>query len=279
MTLRVNSLLDIASQFDAIVLDQWGVLHDGTRPYPRAVSSLLELQAAGIPLSVLSNSGKRAAPNAARISTMGFPEGMFAHVMTSGEALWRDVRNGRVIETSFYPIERTPGDAEHWAKGLEITLTDRPETAEAVLLMGLPDGSDGAEFQPALDLALATKKPVYCSNPDRASPRSGGLKVISPGSLAYAHAARSGKVVYYGKPYRPIFDALEEALGTKRVLIVGDSLEHDIAGGYAANWKTALIQNGLYAEDFADQDQEATLAKLMKQKSAPAPDFRLDWLQ
>lgn len=279
MTLLIDSLAEVVSRFDAIVLDQWGVLHDGTAPYPRAVETLTALRAAGTRLAVLSNSGKRAAPNAKRIAAMGFPEDLFAFVMTSGEALWRDVDAACVPETRFFPIERAAGDAAAWAGDLDITLTLEPDTAEAILLMGLPDGDSAAHWDAVMDHALQSGKTVYCSNPDRASPRADGRTVISPGALAHAHADAGGHVRFYGKPHRAVFTALETALGTKRLLLVGDSLEHDVAGGHYASWSTALIQNGLYAADFHDSDADTTLARLMVAKSAPAPDYRLEWLQ
>ncbi len=279
MTRAIDSLAEVAPGFEAIVLDQWGVLHDGTAPYPGAIDVLKRLHAAGTRLAVLSNSGKRADPNADRIAAMGFPATLFACVMTSGEALWRDVAAARVAETRFFAIERAAGDAQLWAEGLAIRLTDRPEDADAVLLMGLPYGDDGTASADALDHALAAGKSVYCSNPDRSSPRAGGKTVLSPGALAHAFAARGGHVVFYGKPHRPVFDALQSALDVNRLLMVGDGLEHDIAGEHAAGWATALIEGGLYAADFAGGDKDATLTRLMREKSAPAPDFRLERLQ
>ena len=93
MVRHLDSLKEIAGDYDAVVLDQWGVLHDGTTPYPRAIDTLKTLR--GTRFAVLSNSGKRAAPNAARIAAMGFCADLFDLVMTSGEALWQDIAAGR----------------------------------------------------------------------------------------------------------------------------------------------------------------------------------------
>jgi ribonucleotide monophosphatase NagD (HAD superfamily) len=68
MTRWLSHLAEIADRYDAIVLDQWGVLHDGTRPYPGAVMALEQMKAGRARLAVLSNSGKRAAPNLTRIA-------------------------------------------------------------------------------------------------------------------------------------------------------------------------------------------------------------------
>lgn len=281
MTQAIHSLTEIADRYDAIVLDQWGVLHDGTTPYPGAIAALNALHAGGTRLAVLSNSGKRAAPNAARIAAMGFDAGLFEVVMTSGEALWQDVAAGRVAQKRLCPITRDPGDAQAWADGLSITLTQTPDDADAILLMGLPDDGDPNSANAVLAAARARGLPMLCTNPDRASPRAGGVTVTSPGALAHTYADAGGDVSFYGKPHRPVFHAVEAALGVSqgRLLIVGDSLEHDIAGGHGAGWNTAFIRAGLHAGAFADgNDMLEALTTLATQETAPLPTFTLDQL-
>lgn len=281
MTQRLAALAEIADRFDAIVLDQWGVLHDGSTAYPNAARCLKDLKSEDHCLAVLSNSGKRAEPNAKRIAEMGLDAALFDVVMTSGEALWQDVLLDHIDHRSFFPIERAKGDAALWADGLDVTLTGRIEDADAVLLMGLPDGADNADFVATFDTALSMGTPVICTNPDRSSPRAGGRIVMSPGALAHAHQERRGDVSFYGKPHLPVFKALEAALDVKpdRLLMVGDSLEHDITGGHGAGWATAFVEGGLYASRFVGRDPEETLKGLVSESGAPTPDFSIPRLQ
>lgn len=277
MTRRLEALAEIASDYEAIVFDQWGVLHNGTTPYPGAVACLEGLRAKGCRMAVLSNSGKRAAPNAARIADMGFGTDLFETVMTSGEALWQDIAAGRVAARRFHPITRAAGDAESWAKGLDIALSGTLEGAEAILLMGLPDGSVLADWDATLRQACEAALPIYCTNPDRQSPRAGGL-VISPGALAFDYLERGGDVQFYGKPHLPVFAALQDALDTSNLLMIGDSLEHDIAGAQGAGWDSLLIQGGLYAEAFASADADDTLARLVETYGCALPTYRMEHL-
>ena len=278
MVRRLDSLADIAAGYDAVVLDQWGVLHDGSAPYARALASLGALESTGTRLAVLSNSGKRAAPNAARIAAMGFAPDLFELVMTSGEALWQDIAGGLVSVRRLCAIERSAGDATAWAAGLDVTLTDSAEEAEAVLLMGLSDGASPAPVAAVLDTALARGIPVLCTNPDRASPRAGGANVGSPGALAHAHADAGGNVRFYGKPHLPVFRAVGSALGltSGRILMVGDSLEHDVAGAKGAGWDAVFVEGGLHAAAFGGSaPPETTLARLAAAAGAPLPDYTL----
>ena len=278
MTEAIGRLDDIAPNYDAVVFDQWGVLHDGSTPYRGTVSTLVRLKEAGHRLAVLSNSGKRAEPNAELIAGLGFPAGLFETVMTSGEALWRDISAGRIACRSFFPVERAAGDALIWAESLEIALVCKLCEADAVLLMGLPDGDAPADWTAVLEEAYRRGLPLYCSNPDRASPRPGGL-VHSPGALAFAYLEMGGEVSFYGKPHRPVFDALQDALGAARLLMVGDSLEHDVAGAAEAGWDSLLIQGGLYAEEFSRGDADGVLERLVVDSGGAMPTYRLDSLQ
>jgi len=279
VTQFLDKILTIAPNYDAIVLDQWGVLHDGSRPYAGAVDCIVDLANRRIRLAVLSNSGKRSGPNVARIADMGFAPSLFAAVMTSGEALWCDVANGIIAERRFFPIERSAGDAENWADGLSIGFESSVKNAQAILLMGLPDGHGTSQWQDVLDQAFAARLPIYCSNPDLASPRAGGQLVTSPGVLAHAYRKRGGKVVFYGKPHAPIFDGLKAELNAERLLMVGDSFEHDIAGGQAAGWDTVLVRSGLYAADFNHDSHDVILTRLAAEKGCEPPTYSIERLK
>lgn len=275
MTQQIETIKAIASDYDVIVFDQWGVLHNGTTPYPGAVEAVTEMTGK---IAVLSNSGKRAAPNAARITGMGFPEGAFDYVMTSGEALWQDVKQGVIEARTFYAVERVKGDAEAWAEGLNITLVTDVRKADAILMMGLPDDTNLADWASKLKGWHARKLPMYCSNPDRQSPRAGGL-VVSPGALAHTYKVLGVQTEFYGKPHRPVFLALEKVFGPGRYLMVGDSMEHDIAGAQGAGWDSLLIECGLYADRFEQGDGDTVLAEIAAEKQCEQPTYRIKGLR
>lgn len=275
VTQQIKKISAIASDYDVIVFDQWGVLHNGTTPYPDAIQAIEQLDTTA---AVLSNSGKRSEPNAQRIQSMGFDASNFDYVMTSGEALWRDVEQGIIPATKFFPIERSTGDAKTWAGDLDIDLVSDAHQADAILLMGLPDGAELSQWEPALADWLNRGLPIYCSNPDRQSPRSDGL-VISPGALAFRYEELGGVTKFYGKPHRPVFQALENVFGAGRYLMVGDSMEHDIAGAQTAGWDSLLIQSGLYADRFSTQNGDDVVQAIANEKGCALPTYRIEGLR
>ncbi len=280
LRLTPTTLVECAAPYEAVVFDQWGVLHNGSMPYRGAVEAMQQLAKQGKTLAMLSNSGKRAAVNAQRTTDMGLPADLFTHVMTSGEAFWRDCAAGRVAPGRLFPIIARPGDFEAWRHGLKLTRADSVLEASAVLLMGLPEGTTGTAEMALLNEARVCGLPLYCTNPDRGSPRADGVVQLSPGALAHAYQDAGGDVTFYGKPHQPVFDALSQALGVppSKTLMVGDSLEHDIAGGDAAGWATAFVIGGLHADAFVDANPDVATRSLAAAHNAPMPTFLISQL-
>ena len=283
----ISSLSEIADEFDIAVLDQWGVLHNGREPYPRAVGALERLNESGKSVIVLSNSGKRATVNIRRICGMGFPEHLIRHVETSGETAWRAFEEGRIPvprsgRMKLYPMSERRLDAEEWAAGnMEVELAPSVEDADALLLMGLPCDSETESVDLVFRKAIELELPLICTNPDKSSPRSFG-NVRSPGAAADEYSGLGGRVFAYGKPFPEVFEAvrlMEPNVGRHRFLMVGDSLEHDVSGASAAGFSTAFVRMGIHRAAFANCGSEGEIrsivSKLAKRLGAPMPDYTL----
>ena len=276
MTKKINSISEIVHEYDAIVFDQWGVLHDGKVSFEGAIECLNGLKKSNVKLAILSNSGKRSLSNADRISMMGFQSTLFETIMTSGEALWTDISSNIINEKKFFPIERDKGDAKLWAESLDVSFEDTVHSAQAILLMGLPDGDDLINWTDILEIALDLNLPLYCSNPDLLSPRPGGKLITAAGVLAHHYQDCGGEVVFYGKPHEEIFKKLQNILNSKRILMVGDSLDHDILGGFSAGWDTLLVKCGIHAPEFVRNNDTITLKKIINLKKCKPPTYLIE---
>ena len=89
--------------------------------------------------------------------------------------------------------------------------------------------------------------PALCCNPDRWMITSSGLQP-APGAIAAVYEEMGGKVSWIGKPYAGIYRHALKLFGNPaRVLCIGDSAEHDVAGGRGAGLSTLLVQQGVSA--------------------------------
>ncbi len=244
MTIGIRDLLGEA---DAFLVDQFGTLHDGIRPYPGALEALRLLQEAGKPVALLSNSGKRAAPNQARLARLGFPPDSYAAFISSGEVAWqRLARQGGGGACLLF----SRGDDAAFLDRLPWRATHRAEEADLVLITGSEADRRGlAGYEAALHKAASRGVPCLCTNPDRTMLVEGGT-APGAGRIAELYAALGGEVTWVGKPYPPIYRAALAALGIAggtRVMGVGDSIEHDVAGAHGAGCRAALVLMGIAA--------------------------------
>lgn len=279
----LEALLDV---HDGFIVDQFGVLHDGQQAFAGAADALRRLRAAGRRVIVLSNSGKRAEANRRRLQRFGFDERHMDALLTSGELLHQ-----RLATRQGAPFDRLgrrlwladPAEDAATLAGLDIEPVEHIEQAEAIVLASLPDQAGAAEtLRPTLAQGLRFGLPLLCANPDRLRLSRRGIEP-SAGTLAAEYEAAGGEVVWIGKPHGLIFAACTaqlERLGARRPVMVGDSLEHDIAGGAAAGHATCLITGGLLQAEFPPEvwrrpdERRARLQRLCADAAAQ-PDWVL----
>ncbi|HEV2677688.1 MAG TPA: TIGR01459 family HAD-type hydrolase [Aliidongia sp.] len=267
----LHGLAQILDRFDACLVDQYGVLHDGTAIFPAAADSLFAVTAAGKPVVVITNSGKRAAENIARLQRLGLPRDAFADLVSSGELTWQLLRDR---PDAFFQalghrclLVARPGEAKFF-DGLAIEIVDRIERASFILLSSIDQVGDQSAFDDLLRDAVRRRVPMLCSNPDLLSVVPGGAPVPGPGSAARRYEEYGGLVRIIGKPYPDLFDAAQRKTGIpdrSRILVIGDSLHHDIAGGRDGGFTTLLVASGVHAPDLMPggvQVDPSTLAEL-----------------
>ncbi len=253
MTEPLPGLEALAARFEVFLVDQFGVLLDGTAAYPFAPRALSRLAAAGRRIVILSNSGKRAEPNAARLARFGFGHASFLTVMSSGEVAWRLLHAGRLpgIPRDARTLLLAREDDRSPVEGLALRPVAGAAEADLVLLAGSRGDALTLEDYATL-LAPAANRgiPCLCTNPDMTMLTPAGPR-FGAGRIAALYAELGGPVTFVGKPHRPIYDAALEHLGhpdPARVVCIGDSPAHDVRGGRAVGLATALVQTGIHAD-------------------------------
>lgn len=233
----IKGLAEIAGQYDGMLIDQFGVLHDGGTLYPGSLGVLTELKALGIPVAVMTNSAKRAAPNVARLAQMGIPRDHFVDAVSSGEVAY-DLLRDSTAKRAF--IVGRQGDNY----GFDMfDLVAKPEDADIILILG--SDAPRVSLEEYGRLLKGITAPAVCCNPDKWMITPSGLHP-APGAIAALYESQGGEVRWIGKPHREIYDYALRRIGKpRRVLCIGDSAEHDVAGGRGAGLATLLIRTGV----------------------------------
>jgi HAD superfamily hydrolase (TIGR01459 family) len=243
----ISGLREIAGDYDALVCDVWGVVHDGVEPYWAAVDALRRFRAERGRVVLLSNAPRPSAEIAAQFARIGVPADCYDSIVTSGAAAREDLAH-RAAKGRLAMMHLGPERDRSLYEGLDIELAG-PETADIVLCSGLYDDETETpeHYREILAELRRRNLPMICANPDVLVPRGGKL-VHCAGGLARAYEALGGEVAYYGKPHLPIYKvALEEAGGPKRPLVIGDGLETDIRGANRIGMDALFIAHGVHA--------------------------------
>ena len=242
-----GGLSELRGQYDALLCDVWGVIHNGRESFPAAIEALLRWQAEVGPVVLISNEPRPSTAIHSQLEHYKVPRQAWTAFVTSGDA------------TRTLMAERSPGPCwrigpdRDWPlyEGLGMVFAE-PEEAAFVGVSGpYDDETETPEdyrerFQVAVDRGLE----MICANPDRVVQRGDQL-IYCGGALADLYEAMGGKVTMVGKPYKPIYDlALQEAgdVARDRVLCIGDGVITDIKGAADQGLDCLFIAKGIHGE-------------------------------
>jgi HAD superfamily hydrolase (TIGR01459 family) len=253
-------IAELIENYDGLIVDLWGVVHDGIKPYPGVVDCLSRLREAGRRVVFLSNAPRRAAAVGRGLAAMGIGPGLYDGIMSSGEAVFAGLRDRTdefaALGTRLFHLG--PARDRDVFDTLPLAPVDTPASADFLLNTGPDDylgPDDPTIYEPVLGECLAAGLPMICANPDLEVIRD-GKRIICAGILAQWYAARGGVVIMRGKPDKAIYAPTLALLGTarERTLAVGDSLRTDMAGAKAAGIDACWVLSGV---DVSEADAQA----------------------
>ena len=252
----ISSLSEFSSNFDAFIIDLWGVIHDGVTLYPKVIDCLQKIHKTGKPYAMLTNAPRRAEAVRAGMNQMGVPEYLCPIIMSSGEATRLGLEEMR--EEWFLGVRKTylhigPARDDGLLDNLEFEMVNTVGHAGLIVNTG-PWGDEEtvSDYEHILKEGANAKVKMVCANPDLEVIR-GGRRIICAGALAKRYEQLGGDVLYYGKPHQPIYDSCLHKMGSpdlNRVLAIGDSLQTDILGAKNLKIKSLLVIGGIHGEEF-----------------------------
>ena len=249
----------LARDYDVLLCDVWGVVHNGLAAFPAACEALMRFRAGGGTAILITNAPRSGEAVARILDRLKVSREAYDAITSSGDVT-RGIVKSRLPESVFHlGPER---DLSIFA-GLEARLAPA-ETADYVVCSGLFDDTieTPEDYRDLLAALRARSLFMVCANPDIVVERGDAL-VYCAGALADAYAARGGEVLYCGKPHAPIYNlALATAAALRggktapprRVLAIGDSVRTDLKGAAALGLDCMFITSGIHAEEYGSRE-------------------------
>ena len=280
----LTGLGEIAGDYDILLCDVWGVIHNGRESWPEACEALTRFNRDHGHVVLISNSPRPAADVVAQLDALGVPRDSWQAFVTSGDATRMELERrapgpawiiGPDRDAPLYaglPLQRATGAADAAFISVTGPYDDTTETPE--------------DYRERLTPAAEAGLELICANPDRIVQR-GDQIIYCGGAIADLYESLGGRVVMAGKPFAPIYTlALNEAerlLGRpadrSRVLCIGDGVVTDVLGAAEQALDCLFIAQGIHGDAAKGPDgrlDPARAAELLRAETTYARYAALD---
>ncbi|MGD9637825.1 MAG: TIGR01459 family HAD-type hydrolase [Alphaproteobacteria bacterium] len=252
----LSGISNLADNYDAFIVDLWGVVFEGNRPYDGVIDALIALSQANKKVVFLTNSSRRSEIVASTLEAVGLTRNLYYGLLSSGEVIHYEMK---ARQDSFFKnlgynyfhigAKRITGIVD----GLNYKETPTIAEADFILLTGLPfSGADETSLRPVLERSVDLRLPMICCNPDVKGIAS-GVAVPGSGSIANYYERLGGVVFRRGKPDPRVFkyclEGLPEYIYKERTVVIGDSFETDLIGADKAGLDSVLIASGVHRRE------------------------------
>ena len=233
------------NSYELFFIDIWGVIHNGLQIFEDSIEVLENLKKNNKEFVLLTNAPR---PNSTVINFLkkiGLKK-FFENVYTSGEASLKYLMEN-FLNANFYHIG-PPRDFDLF-KRFEQNKVSNINQADYFICTGLFEGHETElEYYKDLFKKFSNKKFV-CTNPDLIVDR-GDVREFCAGSVAKIFEEIGGKVIYFGKPYPPVYN-LSANINGKNILCIGDNMNTDIKGANIQNFDNLLITSGIHKKELS----------------------------
>ena len=258
MTIFSDRFSALAPDYDVVLSDVWGVVHNGVNAFAEACDALTRFRQSGGTVVLITNAPRPHESVERQLAHFGVPRDVYDGVVSSG-----DVSRSVIRERSGQTLLHVGPTRDHVIfDGLDVTFAP-VERADYVVCSGLFDEENETPDSYSDLLGVMRKRNLFmlCGNPDVVVERGEDI-LYCAGAIADVYGKLGGDVLYAGKPYAPIYDqalalaadARGSATARRRVLAIGDSVRTDFRGAADNGIDCLFVTSGIHAGEFGGRD-------------------------
>jgi 4-nitrophenyl phosphatase len=239
-----------------VVLDMDGVLWKNTVPIGDLARIFGRMRAAGLKVLMATNNATMTVDDYLK-KLAGFGVAVEAwQIVTASHAVAATLLKEFPAKGTVFVVGETGVISALCDAGFTTITDPADETPVIAVVGGMDRGLSYAKVRRAMAHIRAGVR-FYGTNPDPTFPTPEGLVPGAGAVLAALRAAGGVEPIIIGKPASFMFDLCAERaeLPMNELLVVGDRLETDIAGGQSVGARTALVLSGVSTREQAAQWQ------------------------
>ena len=254
---KLNHLSDVFDDYDTFVIDLWGVIHDGIKLNAKAIDAVDQLKKKSKKIVFLSNAPRPSAKVVDFLLKLKMNKDYLSNVITSGEAAMHAINQNKFGKKFFHLGPSRDNSIFEKVKENKTNI----DNCDFILCTGLFDEHENDLDYYKKFLAEHNSKKLVCTNPDLVVHR-GNKKEYCAGSIAKIFESLGGIAVYYGKPYKEIYEMCFQK--NEKVLAIGDNLRTDIKGANNLKKDSLFISTGVHRDEFNNDSELEVLLERYK---------------
>jgi HAD superfamily hydrolase (TIGR01459 family) len=268
----VHNTADLIDQYDLFLIDLWGVMHDGNKPFEGSLRFLNECKKQNKKVVFLSNAPRLPDASVKCLADMGVTPSLYDGIYTSGFDCAMHLKNrpNEFYQSLGTKIYHYGSERDHSLindLSAQYTIVTSYHDAEVILISSLLKWdevlNDSAEMR---NYALTHHIPIVSANADH-TVLKGDDELLCAGAVAQAYKDAGGRTYIHGKPDPNLYALAHQLAGDvskSKTLMIGDSLRTDIKGAQNYGIDSLMVLTGIFKKSLGGlwQQPEQCLEKV-----------------
>ena len=256
MTTFINNFSEISENYEVLICDLWGCLHNGKVSFREALKTLKNFRDNSGVVILVTNAPRPTYLVEEQIHKLGINSSNYDLLLTSGELTSEYIGMNYDNEVKVFHI----GDGGNHSVFENIKLYNKTLEIKSVALADAdvlvctepfnPEEDKLNNYKDIVTFGVERNLPFICSNPDLVVD-IGDVRELCAGSIAKMYESLGGKTIYLGKPYKKMYQKAYQFLSKtnqikkSKILCIGDGITTDIKGAALERLDSLLVIGGL----------------------------------
>lgn len=269
----ISGISEIIQNYDYLLIDQWGVIHNGNDLYGGVNECLENIKANEKHSIIITNSSRNKRTNQNLMAKLNCNISLFSDVFTSADMLTMHIKNDEGFSKIYFVAEDKDFSV---VENIISKQVDNIQDSDAVVLLRVKPENEISVHDHWMKVAINKNIPLIVPTRDKSTVRTNGIfKGLD--KICHKYESNGGEVINFGKPEEYIYKHCMNKFKINspgKVLAIGDQYFSDCVGAFNQGFDTLLVATGAAFDNFNMPDNSANkLYETIKDRSLDIPTY------